>query len=119
LYRTQFYREIISKNGKEKEKRVNHLIGCHLVAHLACLLLRLLGPISSTPHQTEQAHTHHRLLPLISYRSNLLPAMNQDGTEELLTQQSYLMFCGSATSDLTVADTARPFFCTTRPYRMP
>jgi hypothetical protein len=92
-------------------------MGCHLAAHLACPLLRFPGPISSTPHHivalalyfvtTQHTHTRCCLLPLISYRSNLLATMSQDETEELypaalphVLQQHDLGFCSGRQCDI-------------------
>jgi hypothetical protein len=107
-------------------------MGCHLAAHLACLLLRFLGPISPTPHHIvalalyymtkQHTHTCCRFLPLISYRSNLLASMNRDETEELYPaalphvlrqrdlgfcsrQQCDLRFCSGSTSDVVARPT--------------
>jgi hypothetical protein len=62
-------------------------MGYHLVTHLARLLLWLLGPISPTPHHILAldipSPLQYFLLQLISCRSNLVPAMDQDEMEEL------------------------------------
>jgi hypothetical protein len=75
-------------------------MGYHLVAYLARLLLWLLGPISPTPHHILAldipSPLQYFLLQLISCRSNLVPAMDQDEMEELYHRR-YLMFCGNTT----------------------